>query len=121
MLLINKNILYLYVMNTIFKKYHFFLLVSILLISMASCKKGGEPVPSFDQSEFLSKESDDPSIKDVGPDDKGGGDIVGGDDNEDDDGGGISDGDNDGDDGDVKGGGDDNDSSQGSGASSKAG
>jgi hypothetical protein len=122
LVIINKNTLYLYVMTNMFKKYHFFLLVSILLISIVSCRKGGEPVPSFDNVEVISSDDSNSSVKDVEPGDKGGGEVVGGDDNEDDDGGDAtggsgSDGDGDG----VKGGTGGGEPSQGSGSSSKAG
>tara|TARA_B100000809_G_C15131188_1_gene528495 strand:- start:768 stop:1094 length:327 start_codon:yes stop_codon:yes gene_type:complete len=85
-------------MNTVLKKYHLILLVSLLVVMLYSCKKGEMPVPSIDQLEFVTGDgADDSSVKGGSSNDKG--DVVGGDDNEDDDGGGVSDDGNDGDDG----------------------
>jgi len=84
------------------KKYHLVLLMFTLLLTLFSCEKGGEPVPSFDQSEMNS--SGNFVIVKSGDSDYKVGDVIGGDGDEDDDGGVIDDGGDDIDGGDVKGG-----------------
>lgn len=65
------------------------MLISLLVLGFTSCHKDGEPIPKYDQSESLSFEDLNESMKnDSGDDkvgDKSGGEIVGGDDGEDDD------------------------------------
>ena len=68
-----------------FKKYHLVLLVFALVLTLFSCKKGGEPTPCFDHSEINSS-GDIVIVKGGEPDDKDG-DVIGGDGDEDDDGG----------------------------------
>lgn len=107
-------------MSMIFKKYYLILAISILLISLFSCRKDNVPSPRFDQDELLLNDVDSSNDKDADGGDKGGSEIVGGDDDEDDDGG-VSDGDGDRDGSDIKGGSGSGDPSVDSGASSKEG
>lgn len=79
-----------------------------MILGVSSCRKGGEPIPKFDQQELFSTEETGDDVKTEEADGKGGdkgGDIVGGDDDEDDDGGIVVGGTGDSDrGGDVKGG-----------------
>jgi hypothetical protein len=79
-------------------KYNIILLLALVLLTLASCHKGGEPVPKFDNVDSSSEEVvaplfKDGSIDEEDSDDDGGGDVVGGDDGEDDDGGSVIGGD----------------------------
>ena len=67
------------------KKYNVFVLLTLIVLVVVSCRKGGEPQPLFQTQEPSLEESvtsteGGPSFKD------GGGPVVGGDDGEDDDG-----------------------------------
>jgi len=81
-------------------KYNIILLLALVLLTLASCHKGGEPLPKFDNVDSSSEEVVAPLFKDGAIDEgdsdgdgDGGGDVVGGDDGEDDDGGSVIGGD----------------------------
>ena len=81
-------------------KYNSLLLFTVFILALASCRKGGEPIPKFQSEQstpdlinddvvppVFSKTDGESIPKD--PDEDGGGTVVGGDDGEDDDGGGT--------------------------------